>query len=159
MSERTNGDRRLGLKQWATLLDIPFGSIKFARRHGQFPTGSLPEGLGVAAARAARTRGASLEQAGNLLGYLSGLSVDALERRFAAGCTHVLMMGEKVLCRLVPPEAVIQNKTVQDNLPAAWAAGLTPTLIDVGAIWRRIKEEVAKLDSVGKEAEARAAAR
>jgi hypothetical protein len=144
-------DGRLSLHTWSRLLDIPLGSLKFARLHGQIPTGSLPEGLGVAAARAARTRGASLEAAGNLMGYVSGLSVEALERTFSSGRTHVLLVGQMVLPRLLKPADVLNNPEVVNNLPAAWAAGLTPVLLDIQAIWLRILEEVRKLDGAAKE--------
>jgi hypothetical protein len=140
-------DGRLSLDTWAPILGIPVDSLKFARRHGQFPTGSLPEGLGVASARACRARGASLEAAGNLLGYISGLSVEALERIFGAGRTHALVVGKLVLPKLVRPDDVIQNETVRGCLPAAWAQGLYPALINIEAIWRAILAAVAKLDT------------
>jgi hypothetical protein len=147
MDVRNKSWRRLSVRQWAEILGIPYPSIRHARNLGQFPGSGLQHGLGLASARVARTRGASLEQAFNLAGYIYGLSVADIEGRFAAGATHVLMLGEKVMCRLVPPEAVLNNPVVMEHLPLAWQQGLTPVLLNIEAIWKAILEAVAKLDA------------
>lgn len=124
----------------------------FRGRRGVKALWSRPRVLGIRTARTARSVGADLRQAGAFLEYLASLSVAQLERHFARGKRYALVFNGRVFPTLVHQESVTENPVVQEALPDAWAAGLAPVLIDVQAIWNRLKEAIAALDQ--QEAEA-----
>jgi hypothetical protein len=146
----------LSSSELCRLTGLPMGTLKRLRAagfveaaqpgtrgRGHADLWSLPQVLAIAVARGLRTRGISLEQAGQVLKYFWRMPTTRLESQLQQGQTCLLLAGTQVLPRLLTLESILANDEI--DYATAATAGLLPAAVDVQRIWERIKAEVAKI--------------
>jgi hypothetical protein len=101
--------------------------------------------LALAVARGLRSGGVVPADAEQVLKYLWGLTAAALKKNFRAGRTCLMLVltpnGTRCLPRLVSRNDILDNDAIHQQAATALAAGVSPSALDVEAIWRFILKQ------------------
>jgi len=122
--------------------DIP------ARGPGCHRLFSLVPVLAIAIGRSLRATGASLAIAGDITEFLTSLSHENLSSAFAAGRTHIMIAGDKVLPRLLPLDAIKDNPGITEAAAQAREDGIdvvAVAVVDIKGAYDRLCSKLEKL--------------
>ena len=138
--------RKFTREEASRLTGVPDGTIGMLQRQGAIASsGGLTLGqlLAIAVARGLTARGLSWHESGAVLQYLWQMPTERLEANFARGANFLLVLGTRVLPRLVTMEAIQHPAGVSPAEISRY--GLMPCAIDVSAVHDRLVRESAAL--------------
>jgi hypothetical protein len=144
--------------QLCKLTGVPVGTLKRLRSHGSVLAAhpgergrghsdlwTVEQALALAVARGLRSSGGVTADAEGVLSYLWGLCARDLERAFKKGRTCLMLVvtpqGTHCLPTLVCRDAILSNPAINDQKATAMSHGMSPSALDVEAIWRFLLQE------------------